>query len=182
VTDEPAVTTADDPNTDLCTVGGVAHDYRPYHYLQFNFGRPHVSLRCVWCHVVACGDVSQPDPCMEPYHHAYRMSEPLLAALAEEEARAARAEGEQPSGYMSQREWEDWSNEVADLLPEHYDGDEAQESIILHAVADMAAALWLIVTPSSQPSKPCGMNGLRGPVRCQLATWATLSTALCRCR
>jgi hypothetical protein len=115
-------------------------------------------------------------------HIAYRMSEPLLAALAEEEARAARAEGEQPSGYMSQREWEDWSNEVADLLPEHYDGDEAQESIILHAVADMAAALWLIVTPSSQPSKPCGMNGLRGPVRCQLATWATLSTALCRCR
>ena len=34
--------------------------------------------------------------------------------------------------------WEEWSNEVADLMPEQYDGDEAQESIILRFVAEAA--------------------------------------------
>lgn len=62
------VVTADDLNTDLCAVNGVAHDWRPHTYLQFN--RPHTSWRCVWCHAVACGDYTEPDPCWLPYHHA----------------------------------------------------------------------------------------------------------------
>ena len=61
------VTTADDLDTFACTLGGVAHDFRPHHYRQFN--RPHISWRCVWCHAVACGDYAEPDPCWEPYHH-----------------------------------------------------------------------------------------------------------------
>jgi hypothetical protein len=61
------VTTADNLDVAACTLAGVAHDYRPFEYLQFN--RPHVSWRCVWCHAVACGDYSEPDPCFEPYHH-----------------------------------------------------------------------------------------------------------------
>lgn len=60
--------TATDPNVDLCTIGGVDHDWRPHEYLQFN--RPHTSWRCVWCHAVACGDYEELDPCMEPYHHS----------------------------------------------------------------------------------------------------------------
>lgn len=66
--DVAEVVTADDLNTDLCTVNGVPHDWRPYDYLQFN--RPHTSWRCVWCHAVACGDYSEADPCWLPYHHA----------------------------------------------------------------------------------------------------------------
>ena len=36
-------------------------------------------------------------------------------------------------------EWEEWSNEIAALLPERYDDDAAQESIILRAVADLVS-------------------------------------------
>lgn len=39
------------------------------------------------------------------------------------------------------REWENWSNEIAVLLPERYDDDVAQESIIPRAVADMVETL-----------------------------------------
>jgi hypothetical protein len=39
------------------------------------------------------------------------------------------------------RWWENWSNDVADLLPDYYDGDETQETIILRAVGEMAARL-----------------------------------------
>ncbi|GAA2037442.1 hypothetical protein GCM10009740_31570 [Terrabacter terrae] len=63
----PEVITNDDPNAALCTAGGVDHDYRPHTYRSN--GRPHTSLRCVWCHVVACGDIDEADPCIEPYHH-----------------------------------------------------------------------------------------------------------------
>ena len=38
-------------------------------------------------------------------------------------------------------EWEEWSNDLAEALPTRYDGDEAQEAIILDAVKDMAARL-----------------------------------------
>jgi hypothetical protein len=42
-------------------------------------------------------------------------------------------------GLRSQLDWwEGWCNEVASLLPERYDDDAAQESIILAAVADLA--------------------------------------------
>lgn len=64
------VVTNDDPNTALCTMAGEAtaeHDYRPHHYSRCN--QPHTSWRCVWCHVVACGDYSEADPCWLPYHH-----------------------------------------------------------------------------------------------------------------
>lgn len=62
------VITSDDLDAELCTVGGTSHDYRPHTYQAY--GRPHISLRCVWCHVVACGDQGEDDPCIEPYHHA----------------------------------------------------------------------------------------------------------------
>lgn len=62
------VITNDDPNAALCTVGGVEHDYRPHAYPWM--GTVHTSLRCVWCHVVACGDFGEVDGCIEPYHHA----------------------------------------------------------------------------------------------------------------
>jgi len=65
-----AVVTNDDPNVALCTLAGDAtaeHDYRPFTYERW--GGPHTSLRCVWCHTVACGDVDETDPCIEPYHH-----------------------------------------------------------------------------------------------------------------
>jgi hypothetical protein len=58
---------ATDAVTDRCTEGGVTHDFRPHHYIQFN--RPHTSWRCVWCHGVACGGYGEDDPCMEIYHH-----------------------------------------------------------------------------------------------------------------
>lgn len=61
------VTTADDPDVYLCIATGTAHDWRPYAYMQHN--RPWTSWRCVWCHVLACGDYGEHDPCMEPYHH-----------------------------------------------------------------------------------------------------------------
>ena len=63
----PEVATADSPDVEMCTIGGVDHDWRPHEYLQFN--RPHTSWRCVWCHAVACGDYTETDPCMQPYHH-----------------------------------------------------------------------------------------------------------------
>jgi len=62
--------TMDDANAELCTVGGVEHDYRPHHTPPtYPGGKAHTYLRCVWCHVVSCGDYDEPDPCIEPYHH-----------------------------------------------------------------------------------------------------------------
>jgi len=63
----PELCTALDPHVELCTIGGVEHDYRPYTYRRA--GRARTSLRCVWCHVVACGDPDDADLCIEPYHH-----------------------------------------------------------------------------------------------------------------
>lgn len=63
----PELATADHPSVRACTVGGVAHDYRPYAGTQFN--KPWTYLRCVWCHAVTCGNADQIDPCIEPYHH-----------------------------------------------------------------------------------------------------------------
>ena len=65
---QPEVITNDDLSAALCTLEGVEHDYRPHTY-EASQGRLHTSLRCVWCHVVACGDVGEADPCIEPYHH-----------------------------------------------------------------------------------------------------------------
>lgn len=62
--------TNDDPSVALCTLAGDAtaeHDYRPHTYERW--GKPHTSWRCVWCHTVACGNYSEPDPCWLPYHH-----------------------------------------------------------------------------------------------------------------
>lgn len=66
--EQRALITSSDPDAGLCTIDGTDHDYRPYAYRQN--GRPWTSLRCVWCHVVACGDYGEADPCIEPYHHA----------------------------------------------------------------------------------------------------------------
>ena len=59
--------TADDLSTELCTVEGGEHDYRPHTYQWY--GSERTSRRCVWCHVVACGDYGETDGCIEPYHH-----------------------------------------------------------------------------------------------------------------
>lgn len=61
--------TCPDPVIDACTGGvpGVRHDWRHHSYTE---GRKTRSCyRCVWCHAIACGDWSEPDPCWEPYHH-----------------------------------------------------------------------------------------------------------------
>lgn len=67
MTTERELITNDDANTHACTLGGVQHDYRPHTYERWR--GEHTSWRCVWCHVVACGEYSEPDPCFEPYHH-----------------------------------------------------------------------------------------------------------------
>lgn len=64
---EKELKTSDDLDVELCTVGGVGHDWRPKKYLQFN--RPHTSFVCIWCSAVCCGDVGDSDPCIEAYHH-----------------------------------------------------------------------------------------------------------------
>ena len=43
------------------------HAYALHIYEQH--GVPWVSYRCTECHVLACGDITDADPCMEPYHH-----------------------------------------------------------------------------------------------------------------
>ena len=61
-------TTAGDPN--LGGIQVVEHDYREITDPNaFGPGRPRTYLRCVWCHAVACGNASDPDPCIEPWHH-----------------------------------------------------------------------------------------------------------------
>ena len=66
----PDRATALDLNVELCGLTG--HDWRIYEY-PIHVGSKVLrrSWRCVWCHALACdtpGD--EPDPCMEPYHHA----------------------------------------------------------------------------------------------------------------
>jgi hypothetical protein len=61
----------------------------------------------------------------------------LLRLLDDTREQLARARGERPSGFWSQREWEDWSNELALLIPEEYEDDVAQEAIIQRALADL---------------------------------------------
>ena len=63
----PDLITADDLDAGLCTIDGSNHDWRPYRYQRF--GQPHTSMRCVWCHVIMCGDYGEVDGCVEPYHH-----------------------------------------------------------------------------------------------------------------
>ncbi|HET6917240.1 MAG TPA: hypothetical protein VFH56_14195 [Acidimicrobiales bacterium] len=46
-----------------------------------------------------------------------------------------------PGSFWTQAEWAEWSNDLANLLPEEYDGDAAQEAIIERAVEDMVTAL-----------------------------------------
>ena len=73
------------------------------------------------------------------YHigRANRAEQALGAVNAEVtrlRADLAEARGDSPAGFMSQREWEDWSNELAMLIPEddmHGNPEGAQESIIL---------------------------------------------------
>lgn len=61
--------TADDIDAGLCTLSGVAHDWRAHSWLPYPSGTVRTSWRCVWCRVVACGDYGEHDPCMRPYHH-----------------------------------------------------------------------------------------------------------------
>lgn len=62
--------TAQHPAVIECTeVVGTEHDYRPVETTSVVDGRPIVSLVCVWCRAVSCGNASDRDPCVEPYHH-----------------------------------------------------------------------------------------------------------------
>jgi hypothetical protein len=70
-TELPEVCTADAPHVEACAPQGAAgadHDYRVY-VTNPPHGRSHTYLRCVWCHVVSCGNATETDPCIEPYHH-----------------------------------------------------------------------------------------------------------------
>lgn len=62
--------TNDDVTVELCTVGGVGHDYRAFTAEPAYPGAERRTYwRCVWCHGVTCGDYGEPDPCWLPYHH-----------------------------------------------------------------------------------------------------------------
>jgi hypothetical protein len=60
----------------------------------------------------------------------------ITLELVAAERALAEARGDNPSGFWSQREWEDWSNELAMILPEDAEcwpgvnPEGAQESII----------------------------------------------------
>jgi len=43
-----------------------------------------------------------------------------------------------PGSFWTQAEWAEWSNTLAECLPEEYDGDAAQEAIIERALMDLA--------------------------------------------
>jgi len=64
----------------------------------------------------------------------------VAARLAKVTAERDEARGERPSGFWSQREWEEWSNTLAWLLPEEAETwpgvnpEGAQESIIEAAI------------------------------------------------
>lgn len=73
---QPEIVYADEPGVWACTFTGTdapkaEHDYRPYVYTPTNARHLHpvTVLRCVWCHVVACGSAEQNDPCIEPAKH-----------------------------------------------------------------------------------------------------------------
>lgn len=62
--------TADDPDVELCVaVPGAKHDWRQKTYQPKYGGSPRTSFICVWCDAIACGNVGDHDPCLEPYHH-----------------------------------------------------------------------------------------------------------------
>jgi len=75
------------------------------------------------------------------------MSEPIKVDRAAIERYARRELGE--PGELSERDEAtmqvadllEWQNDVAELLPEKYDGDEAQEALILRAVKDMTSTI-----------------------------------------
>src|SRR4051812_22065827 len=72
----PEVATADHEGVAECVYVGpdlppLEHDYRPYVRTKMAGGKQvsHTFLRCVFCHAVTCGNCTQTDPCIEPYHH-----------------------------------------------------------------------------------------------------------------
>jgi hypothetical protein len=60
-----------DAEVDACVAApGAEHDFRRFEYLAYpRAPEKDVTLRCVWCHGVACGWAEDPDPCIEVYHH-----------------------------------------------------------------------------------------------------------------
>ena len=75
VTTNTELCTAVDPHTELCTFVGhdaprLDHDYRIFMRVV---KKPHLHtvsyLRCVFCHVIACGSANDTDPCIEARHH-----------------------------------------------------------------------------------------------------------------
>lgn len=81
----------------------------------------------------------------------------LLDRLAEVEKALTEARGERPSGFWSQREWEDWSNDLAVLIPEddvsRYSNPEgAQEGIISDLLAAYVNERSEVTTPPGAPS------------------------------
>ena len=69
VSEQRELETYDDADVQLCTVGGVSHDWRPHTVDYSHFGSGRTYWRCVWCHGVTCGDYGEHDPCWLPYHH-----------------------------------------------------------------------------------------------------------------
>lgn len=66
----PDRTTARDLNVEMCTIGGVQHDFRRYDHKAFRETKMEETFwRCVWCHALTCGSFGQSDPCWLPMHH-----------------------------------------------------------------------------------------------------------------
>lgn len=53
------------------SVPGIEHDFRVHDERRFPESELSVRiLRCVWCHVAACGGADDPDPCIEVGGHS----------------------------------------------------------------------------------------------------------------
>jgi hypothetical protein len=64
----PKPITSDNVDTWLCTVQGVAHDFRLREW-QTAWNTVRTSWVCIWCNGIACGDHDEVDPCWLIYHH-----------------------------------------------------------------------------------------------------------------
>lgn len=76
--------------------------------------------------------------CSDPNCRSHGELNHLRAEVERLQEDVSQRRGEHDGGWFwSQSEWADWSNKIALLLPEEYEGDEAQEAIIERAVRDL---------------------------------------------
>lgn len=64
----------------------------------------------------------------------------LKKTVSRQAVRLEEVKGPHDGGWFwSQAEWSDWSNRLSGVLPDEYDGDEAQEAIIERAMTELVA-------------------------------------------